>query len=192
MSYHERAEFRAGAAVTIKAKDVIRAGKELVDELPENGNFIDQYQDAALNALMEKAGRTILALRRSGQVSFPPDWWTTDLEDEECDGCGVKPSKHMGHGAFTCQKCYEAGWCPKCSYALEKDHVCPSPEERAKRDEEWAVLNITTLMDFDDQYEIVKAMVRALREIADKEDAPTQRGIARTMLEKIETAIEDT
>ena len=45
---------------------------------------------------------------------LPDYWWTTDLDDEPCDGCGVKPSKHAGHGSYTCESCYEKRWCPKC------------------------------------------------------------------------------
>lgn len=55
-------------------------------------------------------------------------------EDEPCDGCGVRPSVSMGHGSYSCEACFEARWCPKCRYTLTKDHVCPSPEERAERE----------------------------------------------------------
>ncbi len=70
-------------------------------------------------------------------MSFPDDWWTTGLEDEPCYGCGVTPSKHGGHGYYTCQTCYEARWCPTCKYELRSCHiqgvhVCPTPEERAE------------------------------------------------------------
>jgi hypothetical protein len=64
------------------------------------------------------------------------DFWTTDLEDEPCDGCGEKPSKHQGHGRFTCKTCYDAQWCPKCKYQLGEGHVCATPE-KAKRDARW-------------------------------------------------------
>ena len=62
---------------------------------------------------------------------LPDNWWTTDLDDEPCDGCGVKPSKHAGHGSYTCESCYEKRWCPKCHYGLQKDHVCVTPEQHA-------------------------------------------------------------
>jgi hypothetical protein len=62
-------------------------------------------------------------------MSFPDNWWTTDLDDEPCDGCGVQPSKHAGHGSYTCESCYNARWCPKCKYALGANHVCPTPEQ---------------------------------------------------------------
>ena len=67
-------------------------------------------------------------------MTFPDDWWTTGMEDEPCDGCGAKPSKHQGHGSFTCKTCYDARWCPKCTYSLDTrsgPHVCKSPEEIA-------------------------------------------------------------
>jgi len=74
-------------------------------------------------------------------MTFPADWWiTTDLEDEPCDSCGIKPSKHEGHGSFTCETCYNARWCPKCSYLLGLNHVCPSKEQQEadrKAYEEW-------------------------------------------------------
>lgn len=57
------------------------------------------------------------------------DFWTTNLEDEPCDGCGVRPSKHQGHGAFSCKACYDASWCPMCHYELRKNHVCVTPEQ---------------------------------------------------------------
>jgi hypothetical protein len=62
-------------------------------------------------------------------MALPDDWWTTNLHEDPCDGCGVSPSKHEGHGSFTCQKCFEARWCPSCNYPLRKDHVCVTPEQ---------------------------------------------------------------
>jgi len=78
-------------------------------------------------------------------MTLPADWWTTSLEDEPCDGCDVKPSRHVGHGSFSCKECYEARWCPKCTFTIgdPAKHVCPSPEEgeRLKREankaDEW-------------------------------------------------------
>lgn len=64
-------------------------------------------------------------------MTLPADWWTTDLEDEPCDGCGVRPSKHAGHGSFTCESCYAKWWCPKCTYMLSANHVCRTPEQKA-------------------------------------------------------------
>jgi hypothetical protein len=69
-------------------------------------------------------------------MSLPDDWWTTGLEDEPCDGCGVRPSKHAGHGSFTCKDCYDARRCPKCQYGLGPNHVCVTPEQHAKNQEE--------------------------------------------------------
>lgn len=71
---------------------------------------------------------------------FPKDWWTTDLDDEPCDGCGITPSKSRGHGAFICEKCYEALWCPECRYKLDPDHVCVTLEEDAEFTAEWEFL----------------------------------------------------
>lgn len=53
------------------------------------------------------------------------------MEDECCDGCGVKPARHMGHGSFSCKKCFDAQWCPNCTYQLHSYiqngvHVCPT------------------------------------------------------------------
>lgn len=62
------------------------------------------------------------------------DFWT-NLENEPCDSCGVVPSRHQGHGSFTCRPCYEARWCKKCGYAKsshEKNGDCPPAELRAK------------------------------------------------------------
>lgn len=75
-------------------------------------------------------------------MTLPENWWATDLNDEPCDSCGVKPSKHEGHGSYTCQKCYESRWCPKCHYGMYQDlvdgvHVCASEEELAKRGADW-------------------------------------------------------
>jgi hypothetical protein len=64
-------------------------------------------------------------------MTLPSDWWTTELEDEPCDGCGAKPSKHQGHGSFTCKACYDARWCPECKYSLTPGHVCPDAMTRA-------------------------------------------------------------
>jgi len=66
-------------------------------------------------------------------MTLPNDWWITDLENEPCDGCGVKPSKHAGHGSFTCKDCYEGWWCPKCHYdCRHQPHVCPTAEQIAE------------------------------------------------------------
>lgn len=73
-------------------------------------------------------------------MTLPADWWTTNLSDEPCDGCGVRPSKHAGHGSYTCQACHEARWCPSCTYLLSPDHVCPTGEELARREAETAEL----------------------------------------------------
>ena len=67
-------------------------------------------------------------------MSLPDNWWIDNLDDEPCDGCGVKPSKHAGHGSYTCEACYNARWCPKCRYDMRPrqgsdKHVCPTPEE---------------------------------------------------------------
>lgn len=79
-------------------------------------------------------------------MSFPDNWWTKDLEDEPCDGCGVKPSKHQGHGSFTCKSCYDGRWCPECTYALYSrdgsQHVCVSPEQRYIDQRKWEVEEI--------------------------------------------------
>ena len=59
-------------------------------------------------------------------------WAPSALEDESCDSCGDRPSRHAGHGSYVCRKCYEGWWCPKCHYSLRYDgdkHVCPTPEE---------------------------------------------------------------
>lgn len=69
-------------------------------------------------------------------MSLPDNWWTEDVEEDPCDDCGVTPSKHLGHGRFICKTCYEAWWCPKCTYRLTENHVCPSPEEHARRQKE--------------------------------------------------------
>lgn len=63
------------------------------------------------------------------------DSWA-HLEQEECDSCGVKPSRHMGHGRFICKKCYDDSWCPKCHHALgdPAKHVCVTPEAARKED----------------------------------------------------------
>lgn len=64
-------------------------------------------------------------------MTFSADFWTTNLADEPCDGCGVSPSKHAGHGSFTCESCYAKWWCPKCKYALSDSHVCRTSEQQA-------------------------------------------------------------
>jgi hypothetical protein len=71
-------------------------------------------------------------------MALPADWWTTNLEDEPCDDCGSKPSRHAGHGSFICKACNDARWCPKCTFALgdPTKHVCPSPEERERHERE--------------------------------------------------------
>lgn len=68
---------------------------------------------------------------------LPDDWWTTGLEDEPCDGCGKKPSKHAGHGNYTCETCFNAWWCPECHYRLTVGHVCPTSEEQAANEKWW-------------------------------------------------------
>lgn len=69
-------------------------------------------------------------------MTLPDRWWIDGMEDEPCDGCGVKPSKHAGHGSYVCEKCYNSWWCPQCNYRLYPDHVCPTPEQKAKDKEE--------------------------------------------------------
>lgn len=63
-----------------------------------------------------------------------PSNWITDLEDESCDSCGIKPSRHQGHGSYTCKACWDAQWCPECRYPLNVNHVCPDQEERRRRE----------------------------------------------------------
>ena len=83
-------------------------------------------------------------------MSLPDNWWIDNMEDEPCDDCGVKPSKHAGHGSYTCEACYKARWCPKCNYDCRyQPHVCPTPEEIAeykrliaKEKEFWAELGV--------------------------------------------------
>jgi hypothetical protein len=58
------------------------------------------------------------------------DRWITNLEDEPCDGCGVKPSRHLGHGSYICKECYDKSWCPKCQFQLSDNHRCPTKKER--------------------------------------------------------------
>ena len=66
-------------------------------------------------------------------MTLPDRWWIDGMEDEPCDGCGVKPSKHEGHGSYTCQKCYDARWCPECHYDQRRQpHICPTPEQKAE------------------------------------------------------------
>ncbi len=69
---------------------------------------------------------------------LPEDWWITNLEDEPCDGCGVIPSKHRGHGSYICKKCWDASFCPTCHYGLQANHVCPTAEERERYEKEAA------------------------------------------------------
>jgi len=69
-------------------------------------------------------------------MTLPDDFWTRHLHDEPCDGCGARPSKHLGHGSFTCKACHYKRWCPKCSYILGPNHVCPDEAERARLAEE--------------------------------------------------------
>lgn len=77
-----------------------------------------------------------------------------DFEDEECTCCGVTPSVHIGHGAFTCQKCWDASWCPKCRYSIHSDlvdgiHVCQPADVLVKRKEESDDENAICEMDYD-------------------------------------------
>lgn len=62
------------------------------------------------------------------------------MEDEPCDGCGAKPSKSEGHGSYTCKACYDERWCPKCRYALHKDHVCTTVEKHRENHIRHAIL----------------------------------------------------
>lgn len=79
-----------------------------------------------------------------------------NFEDEPCDGCGEKPSVHMGHGSFSCQKCWEAQWCPTCRYSLNwpKPHVCKTPEEiaRLKLREKRREIVEKLMYDYDDEW----------------------------------------
>lgn len=78
-------------------------------------------------------------------MALPDDFWTRNLEDEPCDRCGARPSKHEGHGSFTCKACYDKRWCPKCKYMLKSryrpsEHVCPDEAERHRLANEEAEL----------------------------------------------------
>jgi len=85
------------------------------------------------------------------------EFWTTDLEDEPCDGCGVRPSKSAGHGSFTCKKCYDARWCPECHFSLwPSPHVCPSPEERQRRHIESSIMLL--LLEIDGEGKAAEAL----------------------------------
>lgn len=69
-------------------------------------------------------------------MSLPSDWWTTGLEDEPCYGCGATPSKHEGHGLYTCKTCFEARFCKKCGVMHRAEKPCPTPEEIAAIEKE--------------------------------------------------------
>lgn len=95
-------------------------------------------------------------------MSLPPDWWTTGLDNEPCDGCGVTPSKHEGHGKYTCKTCYEARWCPSCKYSLAHpangrklfgvhQHECVTPEEHAKNQAELREFYASVGMEYPDE-----------------------------------------
>ncbi len=94
-------------------------------------------------------------------MTLPDEWWTTDMEDEPCSACGARPSKSMGHGRYTCKGCYEASWCPKCRFQLSPNHVCPTPEEAARRKEQYAMLMFAT-----DPDAAVQEIQRLRREVA--------------------------
>lgn len=68
------------------------------------------------------------------------EWWATGLEDEPCDGCGTRPSKHRGHGSYTCRACDGKRWCKLCGYDVRHgvggQHVCVTPEENARYEAE--------------------------------------------------------
>ena len=70
-------------------------------------------------------------------VSSKDHWDCSNLEDEPCDSCGIKPSRHYGHGSFICKVCYDKWWCPKCTFRLEPDHICKTEEERITIEKEF-------------------------------------------------------
>lgn len=85
-------------------------------------------------------------------MTLPDRWWIDGMEDEPCDGCGVKPSKHEGHGSYTCQSCYDARWCPNCHYDYRRQpHVCVTPEQDAINKEENRKIFAELGIDFDEE-----------------------------------------
>lgn len=66
------------------------------------------------------------------------DWWAGGLSDELCATCGNKPSRSVGHGRHVCLACFESWWCQKCGCSMGKNHVCPTPDEKAALEQEWA------------------------------------------------------
>lgn len=78
------------------------------------------------------------------------DFWTTDLEDEPCDFCQTKPSKHYGHGTYVCKTCYDSWWCPKCTYRLGRDHVCVTPEQHAEHEKQLRAELAELGIDYDE------------------------------------------
>lgn len=72
-------------------------------------------------------------------MTLPEDWWDPKhLEQEPCDRCGVVPSRHRGHGSYTCKPCWDASFCPLCKYWLAPHHVCPTPAEQKVYEEDMA------------------------------------------------------
>ena len=139
--------------------------------------------------LLEEANRLDAETGRlTGGTGLPDDWWTTDLEDEPCDGCGTRPSKHAGHGSFTCQRCYEARWCPACHYE-KHDGACPSAEERARREQE-SRITMLLIADIDDRdnwlriaVPLIPRLAAALREVmAERDEARSDRDGLRAAL----------
>lgn len=71
-------------------------------------------------------------------------WAPEELEDEPCDKCGIKPSRHDGHGTYICKPCFDVMWCPKCNNKLERfysasmetPHACLPLAERRRFEKE--------------------------------------------------------
>ncbi len=84
-------------------------------------------------------------------MTTPQDLWVTSLGNEPCESCGTRPSRSVGHGRFTCKKCYDAWWCPKCTYQLGKNHVCVTPEQHAKIQEEYREFFAEMEMDYPEE-----------------------------------------
>jgi hypothetical protein len=75
-------------------------------------------------------GITVLA---TADATDEEGWWTTDMEDEPCGGCGVKPSRHAGHGSYVCRTCHEARWCKQCHFQVHEGK-CAEPKTHANAD----------------------------------------------------------
>lgn len=96
-------------------------------------------------------------------------------EDEPCGQCGKSPSVHQGHGSYICKPCFDAMWCPKCTYRLDKSHVCVPPEESRIRRQ-----NFDDFMRDVDGTESFAATCERLRrdlatEVARREQAERER-----------------